>query len=209
MGKAVASPARIELLDLLAQAPRTVEALAREIDQPIANVSQHLQVLRAARLVETERNGVYVTYRLADENVSALLASLRHLAETRLLEVEQVTRDFFEARGGLQPVDGDELVRLVESGRVTVLDVRPVEEYRAGHLPRAISIPIADLERRLAELPKRRTIVAYCRGPYCVYALDAVKILHARGFKAMRADQGVPEWRARGLPVEVSPEVRS
>ena len=205
VGKAIASPRRIELLDLLVQAPRTVEALAEETEQPLANVSQHLQVLRASRLVEAEKNGLYVTYRIADERVAALLLSLRQLAQERLLEVRQVTNDYFSARAGLEPVDGEELIRLVRKGRVTVLDVRPAEEYRAGHIPDAVSIPIADLKRRLAELPKRREIVAYCRGPYCVYAIDAVKLLRARGFKAVRMEAGVPEWRARGLPVEVSP----
>jgi rhodanese-related sulfurtransferase/DNA-binding transcriptional ArsR family regulator len=205
VGKAVASPKRIELLDLLAQAPRTVEALAEETQQPLANVSQHLQVLRAARLVETEKNGLYVTYRIADERVVALLLSLRELAQERLLEVRQVTGDYFAARGGLEPVDSDELVRRIRKGGVTLLDVRPVDEYRAGHIPDAVSIPIADLKRRLAELPKRREVVAYCRGPYCVYAVDAVKLLRARGFKAVRLEDGVSEWRARGLRVEVSP----
>jgi rhodanese-related sulfurtransferase/DNA-binding transcriptional ArsR family regulator len=205
VGKAVASPRRIELLDLLVQAPRTVEALADETGQPLANVSQHLQVLRASRLVEAEKNGLYVTYRIADERVTALLMSLRQLAQERLLEVRHVTRDYFAARGGLDPVDGEELIRRVRKGEVTVLDVRPAEEYCAGHIPDAVSIPIADLKRRLAELPKRREVVAYCRGPYCVYAVDAVKLLRARGFKAVRMEDGVSEWRARGFRVDVSP----
>lgn len=204
VGKAIGSPRRIELLELLAQAPRTVEALAEETEQPLPNVSQHLQVLRASRLVEAEKSGLYVTYRLADERVTALLLSLRKLAETRLLEVGEITRDYFAARGGLEPVDSEELIRLVRKGAVTVLDVRPTEEYRAGHIQGAISIPIADLKRRLAELPKRREVVAYCRGPYCVYAVEAVKLLRARGFKAVRMEDGIPEWRARGLPVEDS-----
>lgn len=205
VGKAIASPRRIELLELLAQSPRTVEALANETEQPIANVSQHLQVLRAARLVETEKNGLYVTYRAADERVTTLLISLRQLAEGRLLEVREVTRDYFASRGALAPVDSEELIRRVRKGEVTVLDVRPVEEYRAGHISDAVSIPISDLKRRLRELPKRREIVAYCRGPYCVYAVDAVKLLRARGYSAVRMEDGIPEWRARGLPVEVSP----
>jgi rhodanese-related sulfurtransferase/DNA-binding transcriptional ArsR family regulator len=205
IGKAIASPRRIELLELLVQAPRTVEALANETEQPIANVSQHLQVLRAARLVETEKKGLYVTYRVADEGVSALLLSLRRLAEGRLLEVRQVTSDYFTSRGALAPVDGDELIRRVQGGEVTVLDVRPAEEYRAGHIPEAVSIPISELKRRLRELPKRREIVAYCRGPYCVYALDAVKLLRERGFKAVRMEDGIPEWQARGLPIETTP----
>jgi rhodanese-related sulfurtransferase/DNA-binding transcriptional ArsR family regulator len=203
VGKAVASPRRIELLELLVQAPRTVEALATETRQPIANVSQHLQVLRAARLVETEKKGLHVTYRIADERVAALLLSLRQLAQERLLEVRQVTEDYFATRGALDPVDGEELVRRVRQGEVTVLDVRPAEEYRAGHIPDAVSIPLAELKRRLAELPKRREVIAYCRGPYCVYAIEAVKLLRARGFKAVRMEDGVAEWRARGFRIEV------
>jgi rhodanese-related sulfurtransferase/DNA-binding transcriptional ArsR family regulator len=203
VGKAIGSPKRVELLELLAQAPRTVEALAAETGQPFANVSQHLQILRGSRLVEAEKKGLYVTYRIADDAVTALLLSLRALARDRLVEVRETARDFFAARGALDAVDAEELIRLVRKGQVTVLDVRPAEEYRAGHIPDAISIPVADLKRRLAELPRRREIVAYCRGPYCVYAADAVKLLRARGFKAQRLEIGVPEWRARGFPVEV------
>jgi rhodanese-related sulfurtransferase/DNA-binding transcriptional ArsR family regulator len=205
IGKAIASPRRIELLELLVQAPRTVEALARETEEPVANVSQHLQVLRRARLVEAEKKGLYVTYRPADESVTALLLSIRRLAEGRLLEVRDVTNEYFTSRGALAPVDADELIRKVKGGDVTVLDVRPSEEYRAGHIPDALSIPISDLRRRLRDLPRRKEIVAYCRGPYCVYALDAVKLLREHGFKAVRMEDGIPEWRARGLPVVVSP----
>lgn len=205
IGKALASPKRIELLELLAQAPRTVEALAAETAQPLANASQHLQVLRAARLVETEKSGLHVTYRLADQRVATMLVALRELADVRLLEVGEVTRAYFAQRDSFEAVDREALVRRVRNGEVVVLDVRPPEEFRAGHLPGAVSIPLADLKRRLSELPKRREIVAYCRGPYCVFAVDAVKLLRARGFKASRMEDGVPEWRARGLPIEVSP----
>lgn len=204
VGKALASGPRLQILDLLCQGPRTVEVLADQVGQSVANTSHHLQVLRRARLVEAERDGVHVSYRLADARVCTFYREMRALAESRLLEIEQVTRDFLESRDALQAVDGDALVERVRNGEVTVLDVRPVEEYQAGHIPGAISVPVAELERRLAELPRERTIVAYCRGPYCVMALDAVAILRARGYEALRLDEGVPDWRARGLPVESS-----
>lgn len=203
VGKALASPRRLELLDLLCQGPRTVEALSKEAGQPIANTSQHLQVLRAARLVESEKQGLFVTYRLADEKVCALYRELRTLAESRLYEIQAVTRQFLEERGEMEPVDRDALASRVRSGEVTVLDVRPAEEFEAGHIPGAVSVPLADLEKRLAELPLDREVVAYCRGPYCVLAVKAVEVLRAKGFRAIRMEEGVPDWRARGLPVEV------
>jgi rhodanese-related sulfurtransferase len=206
IGKATSSPIRLELLDLLSQSPRTVESLVAETGQTVANVSQHLQVLRAARLVESEKEGQYVTYRLAGDEVAGFLLAVKALGRARLTEIDHVTRAFLEERGALEPVDRDALVKKVRRGEVTVLDVRPVEEYRAGHIPGAISVPPTELARRLAKLPKSREIVAYCRGPYCVYAVDAVKTLRARGFKAVRLEEGVQEWRARGLPVEVSQE---
>jgi rhodanese-related sulfurtransferase len=204
IGKAMASPRRLELLDLLCQGPRTVEALAMETSQSLANTSQHLQVLRAARLVETEKHGLYVTYRLADEKVCTLYRELRTLAESRLLEIRAITRHFLERRGELEPVDRDALFARVGSGEVTLLDVRPSEEFEAGHIPGAISVPLDDLESRLADLPRDREIVAYCRGPYCVLAVQAVEVLRAKGFHAFRMEEGVPDWRARGLPIEVS-----
>jgi rhodanese-related sulfurtransferase/DNA-binding transcriptional ArsR family regulator len=204
IGKAAASPRRLELLDLLGQGPRSVEALANETNQSVANVSQHLQVLRAARLVDAKKDGLYVTYRLADEGVAKFFLTLRELAESRLEEIAEVAQSFFEARDALEPVDRDVLVERVRSGEVTVLDVRPAEEFHAGHIPGAVSIPVAELKRRLASLPKYREVVAYCRGPYCVFAVDAVKVLRDNGFKAVRMDEGVLEWRARGLPIEVT-----
>lgn len=204
VGKALASPRRLELLDLLCQGPRTVETLAHEAGQSLANTSQHLQVLRAARLVESEKHGLYVTYRLADEKVCALYRELRTLAEARLHEIQAVTRQFLEQRGELEPVDRDALVSRVGSGEVTLLDVRPLEEFEAGHIPGAVSVPLAELESRLANLPRDREVVAYCRGPYCVLAVQAVELLRARGFRAIRMEEGVPDWRARGLPVEMS-----
>ena len=201
IGKAIANPSRLELLDLLCQGPRTVEALAKEANLGLANTSQHLKALRAARLVEAEKAGLYVTYRLADERVCQFFRSLRSLAETRLAEIREITREFLADRKGLEPVDREALLAKVREGAVTVLDVRPAEEYRSGHIPGALSIPLKELERRLSDLPRERDIVAYCRGPYCVLAVEAVELLRARGFRAFRMEQGVQDWRAEGLPV--------
>jgi rhodanese-related sulfurtransferase len=203
IGKVMASPRRLELLDLLAQGPRTVEALAREAGLSVANTSQHLQELRAARLVVAEKRGVYVRYRLAADDVAAFYRALRTLAESRLAEIERVTREFLDDRGRLDAVDRDDLVRRVRRGGVTLLDVRPVEEFAAGHIPGAISMPLPQLTRRLGELPKGREVIAYCRGPYCVLAIEAVRLLRRRGFRAQRLEDGVPDWRARGYGVAV------
>ena len=202
IGKSLASGPRLEILDLLGQSPRGVEALAQQIGQSIANTSHHLQVLRAARMVDARKNGVHVTYRLAGQEVSTFYRSLRKLAESRLLEIDQVSKDFFRARGTMEAIDRESLEARMRDGAVTVLDVRPVEEYRAGHMPGAVSAPLADLEHRLAELPLHNEIVAYCRGPYCVMALDAVALLRAKGFNATPMKEGVADWRARGLSVE-------
>ncbi len=202
VGKAISAPKRLELLDLLCQAPRTVEALAQQAELSVANASQHLQILRAARLVEAERKGLYVEYRVADDEVCRLFYAVRALAESRLAEVEQVTRDYFEKRGAMEAVAGDELLRRVRSGDVTLLDVRPAEEFRAGHIPGALSIPVGELMARLKEVPREREVVAYCRGPYCVMAVEAVELLRRRGFTAHRMEQGVVDWRARGWRVQ-------
>jgi len=202
LGKAVSAPRRLELLDLLCQGPRTVEALAEQGALSVANASKHLQVLRAARLVTAEKRGLHVEYRLADEEVGRFFLALRGLARSRLAEVEQVATQYFRERGAMEPVDGPELLRRAERGEVTVLDVRPSEEYRAGHLPGALSIPVDELKARLQELPKNRAIVAYCRGPYCVMALEAVELLRTTGREAHRMEEGVLEWRARGWPLE-------
>ncbi|HEX2733389.1 MAG TPA: metalloregulator ArsR/SmtB family transcription factor [Polyangiaceae bacterium] len=198
LGKAISAPKRLELLDLLCQGPRTVEALAEQATLSVANTSQHLQVLRAARLVEAEKKGLYVEYRVADDAVSGFFFALRGLAETRLAEVDQLARSYFEERGAMDSVDRNELMRRVRTGEVTVLDVRPPEEYRAGHIPGALSIPVGELKARLKDLPKDREVVAYCRGPYCVMAHDAVQLLRREGFNAHRMEQGVADWRARG-----------
>ena len=205
VGKAISNPARLELLDLLCQGPRTVEALAKEANLGVANTSQHLKVLRAARLVEAEKQGLFVTYRLADEEVCQLFRAVRSLGESRLAEVREITRKFLEGHQGMEPVDRQALLDRVRNGEVTVLDVRPPEEYQAGHLPGALSVPLRELERRLSELPRDREVVAYCRGPYCVLAVEAVRILRAGGFQAIRLEEGVPDLRAQGFVVEVGP----
>ena len=207
IGKAISAPKRIELLDLLGQGPRTVEALAKEAAISVANASQHLQVLRASRLVTADKKGLYVEYRLADQEVSLFFVALRSLAEARLTEVDQIARAYFEQRGGLTAIGADEFRRRVKAGDVTLLDVRPVEEYRAGHIPGSLSIPVGELRSRLAELPRDREIVAYCRGPYCVMAVEAVELLRRRGFKAQRMEAGVVDWRARGWRIEAAREV--
>jgi rhodanese-related sulfurtransferase/DNA-binding transcriptional ArsR family regulator len=201
VAKALASPRRIELLDLLAQGPRTVEVLARLASLSLANASQHLQVLRGANLVEARKAGLFVTCRLAP-GVADLVLSLRRVAEARLSEVEAITRQFLAERSLLEPVDVGALRRRVRNGEVTLLDVRPPEEFAAAHIPGALSVPLPELARKLASLPRRREVVAYCRGPYCVLAVEAVKVLRARGFKAARLADGVLDWAARGLRVE-------
>jgi rhodanese-related sulfurtransferase len=202
MGKAVSAPKRLELLDLLCQSPRTVEALAEQAALSVANASQHLQVLRGARLVEAEKKGLYVHYRIAGHDVEGFVVALRVLAESKLAEVEQVARAYFEERGASEALDAEGLLRRMKSGEVTVLDVRPIEEYRAGHISGALSIPIGELKARLKELPKNRAIVAYCRGPYCVMAVEAVELLRKKGFNAQHMNQGVADLRARGVRID-------
>lgn len=206
IGKAVSSPKRLELLDLLCQWERTVEALAKETGLTVANASQHLQALRAARLVETEKVGVFVTYRVADQVVCEFFRSMRVLAESRLAEVEQIKRRFLEGREGMEPVDRNALIERIREGAVIILDVRPVEEYNAGHIPGAMSIPLKELERHLSELPHNQEIVAYCRGPYCVLAIQAVEMLRAKGFNAVRLEEGIQDLRAIGFPMAVGEE---
>jgi rhodanese-related sulfurtransferase len=202
IGKAISSPRRLELLDLLCQAPRTVEALAKEADLSLANASQHLQVLRAARLVDADKKGLFVTYRLADESVCDFYRALRVLAESRLAEIERITRDYLEDRATMEAVDREVLLERARRGEVLVLDVRPAEEYAAGHIPGALSIPLKELEDRLERLPRDQEIVAYCRGPYCMLAVEAVERLRAHGFRAARLDESVSDWRARGHEIE-------
>ncbi len=203
IGKAVSSPKRLELLDLLCQGPRTVEVLAKESGLTVANASQHLQVLRSARLAETEKEGLFVTYRLADPAVCEFFRAMRLLAEGRLAEVEQIKRQFLEGREGMEPMDREELLALVRQGAVTVLDVRPVEEFKAGHVAGALSIPLQELKLRLSDLPRDQEIVAYCRGPYCVLSIEAVEMLRAEGFQAIRIEEGIQDFRVMGFPIAV------
>ncbi|MDH5671079.1 MAG: metalloregulator ArsR/SmtB family transcription factor [Myxococcales bacterium] len=202
IGKAIAAPKRLELLDLLCQGPRTVEALAGQARVSVANASQHLRVLRQHGLVHSEKQGLYVEYRLASEQVAEFFAAVRALAEARLLEVEQAARAYLGDGDGLEAIEADELLRRARRAQVTVLDVRPSAEYCAGHLPGALSIPVDQLETRLSELPRGREVVAYCRGPYCVMAVEAVELLRAGGFAARRLEAGVIEFRARGIELE-------
>lgn len=203
VGKALASPHRLELLELLGQSERTVDSLAGELGASIANVSQHLQTLRQAALVESRKQGLYVYYRLADPAISDLLRTLRTVSERRLADLDRLVRDHFGDRSSTEPVSMPELLRRARSGDVVILDTRPVTEYEAGHIAGAISVPVADLRRRLKELPRDKHYVAYCRGPYCVYADQAVQFLQSKGRRATRLREGFPEWRSAGLPVEM------
>lgn len=202
VAKAVAHPRRIELLDLLGQGERSVDALAETTGMRISNTSAHLQVLRRAHLVETRQAGTQVFYRLAGPVVVRFLTSLRDLAASQLAEVTAVSRDYFAARDELEPVGRADLLARAATGDVVVVDVRPEVEYRAGHIAGATSIPLTDLTDRLAELPSDTEIVAYCRGPYCVLAVEAVATLRAHGRRARRLEDGWPQWQAAGLPAE-------
>jgi len=202
IGKAACHGHRLELLEYLAQGERTVEALARLTGLSVANASQHLRTMRHSGLVTARKEGLYVYYRLADDEVIRLLASMRKLAESQLAEVEQLVRTYLTVKDQLEPIPRSELMERVRKDLVTVIDVRPPEEYAAGHVPGAINIPIRELEQRLKELPHDQDVVAYCRGPHCVLAFDAVAQLRAKGFQARRLEDGFPEWREAGLPVE-------
>ncbi len=203
IGKAVSSPKRLELLDLLCQCEKTVETLSRETGLTMANTSQHLQTLRANRLIEAEKEGLYVKYRTRDQLVCEFFRTMRMLAENRLAEVEMIKRLFLEGREGMEPVDRNDLLKCVKEDAVTLLDVRPKNEYRAGHIPGALSVPLDQLKKLLDKLPKNQEIVAYCRGPYCVLSVVAVELLRKKGFKAIRLEEGIQDWRAMGLTVDV------
>ncbi len=200
--KALSHGSRLELLELLAQGERSVEALASLAGLSLANASQHLQQLRRAGLVNARKDGRHVHYRLTDEDVVALLGALRRIAERRVADVERLVRGYFRARDSLEPVSREELLGRMRDGLITVLDVRPVEEFEAAHLPGAVNIPLKELQRRLGELPRDQEVVAYCRGPYCVLAFEAVAELRRRGFSARRLQDGLPEWKLAGLPLD-------
>lgn len=200
IGAALSSAVRLELLELLAQGERSVEELATLTGATVANTSQHLQKLKQAGLIGGRRQAQFVRYRLAGDEVVALLGALGAAGQAYLAEVERIVRLYFSAKDQMEPVPAAELMQRAKKGLVTVLDVRPPEEFAAGHVPGAINIPIGELQKRLAELPKRREVVAYCRGPYCLMSYDAVHLLRGRGLKARRLQDGLPEWRLAGLP---------
>ena len=204
IGKAISTPRRIELLDLLRQAPRTVEELARATGQSTANTSHHLLELRSQGLLSSEKNGLYVTYRIAGDEVLRFYAALRTLAEAQLAEIGKITAKFLADRNEVEAVDRRTLLERIRKRGVLVLDVRPREEYDAGHLAGAVSVPLSEIRRRLRTLPRKREIVAYCRGPYCLMASEAVEFLRAKGRQATRLDLGVPEWRDLGFPIEAT-----
>ena len=203
IGKALGNGNRLALLEFIAQGARSVEQLAKVSGLNIANASQHLQELRHAGLVTARKEGLRVFYELSGDDVVELLDLVRRIAENRIAEVHKLVGIYLTAKDALEPIPAKELLGRARKGLVTVLDVRPSEEYRAGHLPGAINIPLAELEGRLGRLPKKKEIVAYCRGPYCVLAFEAVARLRRKGLKARRLEEGYPEWRLRGLPVEV------
>jgi rhodanese-related sulfurtransferase len=200
--KSLASPHRLEIIELLAQAEFSVEQVAELTDLSIANASQHLQVLKAARLIDMERKGHFKYYRLANSNVFKAWKALRSLGMERNAVIEKVASEFRKSNFRYESVTIEDLVKKIESGKVTILDVRPEREYNKGHIANALSIPIEQLARRLKELPKRKEVVAYCRGPFCVFADEAVAILSKAGYKVTRLEEGFPDWSIKGLPVE-------
>lgn len=201
-GQALSNGNRLELLEYLAQGERNVESLSRVAGLTVANTSRHLQQLKQTGLVSTRKEGIHVYYRLSGEDVLVLLSALRAVSETHLAEVNHLVTSYLTVKDDLEPVPRKELLVRAREGSITVLDVRPPEEYSAGHLPGAVNVPIADLEKRLSELDPKQEIVAYCRGPYCVLAFEAVAQLRKKGLKARRLEEGFPEWKSAGLPVE-------
>jgi len=202
IGTALSSATRLEFLELLAQGERSVEQLAALTGVAVANTSQHLQKLRHAGLVLGRKQGQHVRYRLAGDEVVVLVRALGRAGEAHLAEVDRIVRLYMTAKDALEPVPADELLERARKGLVTVLDVRPAEEFAAGHVPGAVNIPIAELRKRLSELPRRREVIAYCRGPYCLMSYDAVRLLRDKGLRARRLEAGLPEWRHAGHPIE-------
>ncbi|BBP05547.1 ArsR family transcriptional regulator [Sulfuriferula plumbiphila] len=202
VAKSMASPSRLELLEALAQGERSVEGLANATGIPVANTSHHLQILRDSGVVQSRKEGLQVIYSLNDSEIPNILSGLRRLAERHLAEVERIVRENFDRLDDLKPVKREELLQLVSSGEAVVVDVRPAGEYQAGHIAGAISIPLDSLSKHLAKLPTNQEVVAYCRGPYCMFAYEAVSQLRSQGYKARRLEDGYPEWKADLLPVE-------
>ena len=202
IGKALCSPKRLEVLELLSQAPKSVEVLARQANLTAANASRHLQVLRGAGLVEGRKDGLHVVYRITDWAVCTFLMELRGLAERQLAEIDRIKKVFLAGRAGREPVNRTQLLQRVRNGKAMVIDVRPSDEFQAGHIAGAVSIPLKELESRLSELPRGKHIVAYCRGPYCVLSIKAVEWLNAKGYRAFRLEEGVNDWQAHGFSVK-------
>jgi len=205
VAKAMSHPVRLELMEHLGQGERSVEVLADLVGQSMANTSHHLLLLRRAGLAEARKDGVHVLYRLSGDDVVDLLGNLRVTAERHNAEVERVLSGYFRSRDDMEALSRKELLRRAKDGLVTVLDVRPADEFAAGHLPGAVNIPLSDLGKRLKDLPKDHEVIAYCRGAYCVLSFEAVAHLRKKGFKARRLEEGYPEWKAAGLPVEDAP----
>ena len=201
ISKALAHSKRLELIDMLSQGERSVEALARETQMSIANTSQHLQTLKAARLINTRKDGLYVYYRLADIHVYKLWSLIRDLGQKSLADVDRVVQTYLSDSLQFQSVSAEELLALMQKGEVVVLDVRPTLEYKQGHIKGSISVPLEELENYLVKIPKNKKIVAYCRGPYCIMSYEAVKLISSKGYHGVRLDEGLPEWRLRGFPV--------
>lgn len=201
IGQAMSSSKRLELLDLLCQCAKDVETLASNSGMSVANTSRHLLILKAAGLVESKKDGVHNIYRLANQEVIDLYCGLRELAQRQLADVEKIVDDLYPGEERMEPVDRKQLIKLAKAGAVTVLDVRPEDEYKAAHLPHAISVPLAKLKDFLKDLPKNKQVFAYCRGPYCLMATDAIRMLQSKGYKAIRLGEGVVEWQAAGLPL--------
>jgi len=202
--KSMANPHRMEIIELLAQGEFSVEQIADQTNLPIANASQHLQVLKNSQLVEINRQGNFIFYRLSNDNVFKAWKALRELGVERISSIEKVVKEFRKSKFDFETVTIDQVIKKLESGKVTLLDVRPESEYKQGHIANAISMPIEELSKRLKELPKRSEIIAYCRGPFCVYADEAVSILNKEGYKARRLEEGFPDWKVKELPIEVT-----
>lgn len=202
--KSLANPHRLEIIELLAQGEFSVEQIAEQTNIPIANASQHLQVLKNAQLLEINRQGNFIFYRLSNSNVFKAWKALRELGVERITSIEKIVKEFRNSKFDFETVTIDELIEKLDTGKVTILDARPESEFKQGHISNAISIPIDELSKRLKELNKRTQIIAYCRGPFCVYADEAVNILMKAGYKATRLEEGFPDWKLQGLPIEVT-----
>ncbi len=204
MIQAMANPRRLEIIDLLGQGEKTVDQVARETHMAVANASQHLQVLKSANLVEIRRQGNFIHYRLAHEEIYRSWQTLRQLGLERIAEMEKIIKDFREKRNSLEGIKIEELLNRLQSKNVVLLDVRPASEYHTGHIPDAINLPVEEITSQLKKLSKSKQYIAYCRGPFCVFADEAVNLLIKKGFKAKRLVEGYPDWKLKGLPVEVT-----